>query len=233
MSATAEVLKFEQKIPDTAYQLADDSQKLLVESEQISITSDQEYDLVAGDLKIIANKEREIEDMRKMLKAPILAAGKAIDSFFAKPLDNLARAKSLRKKVILEYQDEKRRNAMAEEARLRKLQREEQERLAREAEALEKAGNKEAANAVIEQAATMPEVMVQKEATKVEGVKTQTRWGAELISKADVIKAVAAGQIPDIALEVNMKFFNQQAVSLKEAFNYPGVKAVPKTTIAA
>ena len=157
MSATAEVLKFEQKIPDTAYQLADDSQKLLVESEQISITSDQEYDLVAGDLKIIANKEREIEDMRKMLKAPILAAGKAIDSFFAKPLDNLARAKSLRKKVILEYQDEKRRNAMAEEARLRKLQREEQERLAREAEALEKAGNKEAANAVIEQAATMPQ----------------------------------------------------------------------------
>lgn len=231
MAATAEAIKTE--IPEEVNSLVSESQKLLADAKSFQITTAHEYDLAGTDLKRIKDRMRELDAQRKELTRPLDAAKKKIMDFFRKPEQFLKDAESVYKRSMLSFQAEQQRKAREEQERLRRLQQAEQERLAREAEALEQAGDHATANAIIEQAATMPEAIVPVEQVKVDGVKTRTTWTAELIDKQAVIKAVAEGEIPMVALEVNMTFFRQQAVSLKDAFNYPGIKAVAKQSIAA
>lgn len=221
-------------IPESANVLAQDANNVLAQAQQAKVSSPQEYELAALELKRIADLERKVEAERKKMKEPVLAAGKAIDAFFSKPLEALADAKSMHKRAILTYQTEQERIRREEEARVQKAQREEQERLAREAEEAEKAGDQVTANAIIEQAAAMPAAIVPATVLpSVRGVTTRTTWTAELVDKMALIKAVADGKVPPVALEVNMTFLRQQAVSLKEAFSIPGAKAVSTQGIAA
>lgn len=62
-----------------------------------------------------------------------------------------------------------------------------------------------------------------------DGVYNVETWFSEVVSLMDLVKAVAEGRQPLLALEANMKFLNQQAKSLREEFNIPGCIAVKKT----
>lgn len=221
-------------IPPAAAELAEQSAGLLAEAKDFKVTTVQQSELAAIELKRVSDMERRIEETRKALKKPILEAGKAIDAFFAKPIESLSAAKSALKRAILAFDQEQERIRREEEARLRKIQQEEQERLAKEAEEAEQSGDHAAAEAIIQQAADLPPAVVHMpEAPKVAGVKKQTRWSAELVDIKALCAAVASGQVPAIAVEANMKFLNQQAVSLHEAFNIPGAKAVSREVLAA
>jgi len=232
MSATTETIS-KPTIPASALELVSEADSILAEAKNFTVENDRQYEMAGIDLKRIKDKQRELDQTRKSITRPLDAAKRQVMDFFRRPEAYLKDAERILKRAMLTYQDEKQRKAREEEARLRELQRQEQERLAREAEELEKAGDKAAASAVIEQAATMPDPIVQSSAPKVDGIKRQTRWSAELVDKMALIKAVAEGQVPDIALDANMTFLNQQARSLKGAFNIPGVRATEKTTLAA
>ena len=56
------------------------------------------------------------------------------------------------------------------------------------------------------------------------GISATTRWEAEVVDTMALVKAVAAKKVPIVALEPNMKFLNQQATSLHELLDFPGVK---------
>lgn len=129
---------------------------------------------------------------------------------------------------------------------------EEDARKKREAEeakarALEEAGNVEKAEATrrasedkakvtAQRAAALRHVkdtwptapIVHREAPKTLGVHTVTRWSARVVDKSALIKAVAAGQVPETVLVPDMVALNRMAVALKEQLNYPGV--VPEST---
>lgn len=234
MSATEQSFSDKPHIPAAALTMADEAKQLLVDAQQFKVTSDAEYEIAGLDLKRIKDKMRALDDMRKNITRPIDAAKKAVMDFFRGPEDFLKNAESAYKRSMLNYQQEQERIRKAEEVRIRELQRQEQERLAREAEEAEKAGDNETAEAIIQQAAEMPAAIVpRRDPPKVAGVKTQVRWSATVKDKMALIRAVAEGKVPDIALEVNTKFLNQQAVSLKSALNIPGVVAESKETIAA
>jgi len=221
-------------IPESANALAQDASNVLAQAQQAKVSTPQEYELAALELKRIADLERKVEAERKKMKEPVLAAGKAIDAFFSKPLEALADAKSMHKRAILTYQQDQERIRREEEARVQKAQKEEQERLAREAEEAEKAGDTVTANAIIEQAAAMPAAIVPSAPLpSVRGVTKRVTWGAELVSLKELCRAVADGRVPEVAVQANMTFLRQQAVSLKEAFSIPGAKAVATESIAA
>lgn len=61
------------------------------------------------------------------------------------------------------------------------------------------------------------------------GVYNVETWFSEVVSLMDLVKAVAEGSQPMVALEANTKFLNQQAKSLREEFKIPGCIAVKKT----
>ena len=62
-----------------------------------------------------------------------------------------------------------------------------------------------------------------------DGVYNVETWFAEVTSLLDLVKAVAEGSQPMVALEPNIKFLNQQAKSLRNEFKIPGCIAVKKT----
>ncbi len=220
-------------IPEHVLEMSEEAGALLNSANKFTIGTDRQYEVASLDLKTIKNKIRAMDDQRKQMTRPVDEAKKQIMDFFRTPVGFLKDAECILKRSMLSYQDEKEREARKEQARLKKRQQEEQERLACEAEEIEKAGDSETANAIIEHAATIPETIIVETTPKVTGVRTSIRWSAELLNKTDVIKGVLDGSIPDIAIDINMKFFNQQAVSLKGAFNYSGVKVVSKKSIAA
>lgn len=220
-------------IPDDVKKLAEETAHYLDEANKFVIENDNQYEQAGLDLKTIKDKSRELDTKRKLITSPMDEAKKAVMNFFLEPLGFLKNAENVLKKSMLVYQDDKAKKARVEEERLRRIQCEEQERLVKEAEEADKSGDVETANAIIEQAASLPEVIVDKIAPKVHGVRTTIRWSAEVLDKLELIKAVAAGTVPIIALDVNTKFINQQAVSLKDAFNIAGCMATGKKGIAA
>jgi hypothetical protein len=55
----------------------------------------------------------------------------------------------------------------------------------------------------------------------------------EITDKMALAKAVVAGTVPLMALEVNTTFMGQQARSLKGELNYPGVRVFEEQGIAS
>lgn len=66
---------------------------------------------------------------------------------------------------------------------------------------------------------------------KAEGLTLPKVWNAEVLSLIELVKAVAKGKAPLASVVANDKFLNQQAKSLKEEFNIPGVRAVSRTSV--
>lgn len=119
--------------------------------------------------------------------------------------------------------------------------REEAERVAREAaqkaaeeEAIQRAldlaaaGEGEAANAALEEPVVAAPVVIPVSAPKPTGSVARKNYKAEVTDFKALVKAVAEGKVPILALQPNEVFIGQQARSMGEAFEgfYPGVKLV-------
>jgi len=110
------------------------------------------------------------------------------------------------------------------------LQKQAQEEKAKSDEALRNA--QEETQALHEQALFVPTPIVAAQVQKVTGMTQTFTYVAELTDKMALIKAVAAGQVPEIYLDVNMTLLNKQAKALKEQLNIPGIKVVKKSGIS-
>ena len=85
---------------------------------------------------------------------------------------------------------------------------------------------------VIFSEAEVQQQVVTTTAPKASGISRKFTYKAELVSKMDLIKAIAAGEVPDIYVNVDMSLLNKQAKALKEHMNIPGVKAIKESGIA-
>ena len=123
--------------------------------------------------------------------------------------------------------------AAIKDSEARRIAEEEAARLRAESEQ-----NQLTANAVIDQAASLPPAIVTRELPQTRGVTTRSRWVPEPVgtddeAKMELLKAVVAGRVPPIAVDVNMTFIRQQVTSLKSALNIPGWRAVEKREMSA
>lgn len=112
------------------------------------------------------------------------------------------------------------------------LARDEEARL-REAEALEAAGETEAAERVLDEPTPAPPPPPPTRVPKVSGIAGRDVWKAEVTDLMALVQAVAAGKVPLAAVEANTKTIGQQARSLMAEMKWPGVRVWPERVIAA
>ena len=91
------------------------------------------------------------------------------------------------------------------------------------AQTLQDNGMEAAAEAVMEAAPVIPKIEVAMP-TKAEGVFYRDNWAAEVVSLADLVKAVAEGKAPMSALKADEVYLNGWARLTKGTESMPGVK---------
>lgn len=127
------------------------------------IDSPDAYQASAEDLKSIKAKIKELTETRFSLTRPLEESKKKIIALFKVPLDFLARAEAKVKKGITGWHQQQEEIRLAEEQRLAEMQRQEAEKLRKQAE---------------------------KEAVKAEALKTE-KGRAEAKAKAEKLQAEA------------------------------------------
>jgi len=134
---------------------------------------------------------------------------------FWKPVDDEARQL---KAKIGKYREKMEILRKAEEERLlREAIAEEEERKIMEAEA-----SPEMADEILSEPITVAPVVIPSKIKTV--AKFRTIWAAEVFDFDALVKAVADGRAPSIALLPNEKFLNEQARSFKHLLNISGVR---------
>lgn len=120
------------------------------------------------------------------------------------------------KKVMGDYDTEQERIRKAEEARLQEIARkQEEERKLQEAVAAEQSGDKQEAEAIMEEPVYVAPVVIKKEVPKVEGVVFRTIWKYRIIDER---------KIPREYLKVDDVKIGGVVRSLKKATNIAGVQ---------
>lgn len=146
----------------------------------------------------------------------------------------LVEAEAILKPRIATYLREQERIRREEELRLRKQAEEEAARQqVAEAALLDDIGETDQANKILEEKPYVPPVVLPRATPKVAGISVRETWSAQITSLPDLVRAVAAGRAPIQCLKADETFLNQQARSMKQALNWPGVKAVSDSNVAA
>jgi len=76
----------------------------------------------------------------------------------------------------------------------------------------------------------VPTITVSPDIPKINGLGTRTTWTYEVTDFPALVQAVAAGNAPLQALQVDNVFCGQQARSLKSALKWPGIRSIEITS---
>lgn len=171
--------------------------------------------------------EKEINDT---FDGPIAAAHKAHKAIVAAKKtysDPLEAALRIIKSKMISYDEEQKRKARLEQARLEAENKKKAEEEALElASALEEAGQHEAAAEVIGAPVVAAPVVVAPSTPKVEGFKYRDNWKVEIVDVKAMLEGWRDGKVPAEAFLGNPVYLRTEAVRLKEAAvnRWPGVK---------
>ncbi len=136
----------------------------------------------------------------------------------------LIEAEKLIKDKVGTFTAEEQRKAREQEALEAAAARETQEKTEAEARELEAAGEHELAEAVLETAETEAAPAAVAAPPTAAGVITRDNWSAEVTDFRALVDAVAKGDVPLAVLKIDQKVLNQQARSLKRELHWPGVR---------
>lgn len=146
----------------------------------------------------------------------------------------LKEAEKLIKARMGTWQRAEEQRAREEAARLAAVARKhDEEARLREAEALEAAGEAEAAERVLDEPAPAPPPPPPTRVPQVKGIAGRDIWRFEVTDLMALVKAVAAGSVPLAAVEASTKALGQQARSLQKEMRWPGVRVWSERSIAA
>jgi hypothetical protein len=233
--------------PEEQKAIREPASAIVAAARAFKVVSGATYEEAGEQLKCVKAAAKALEDKKRTLLNPVNATLKAIRDLFRGPEEELVTAENLFKRSMLGYseeQEELRRleQRKADEAaerdrrRLEKEAREAEERAkaARDAGDIKKAEKLEAkADQRTDAAASVVPAVIQREAPRVGGISERENWTAIVTDMPALIAAVAAGTVPLMAIEPNMKFLNNQAKAMKRAMSYPGVRAVVDKIMAA
>lgn len=243
------------EIPQEVVALSADAENQIVIAKGFMICDQYDYQLAADQLKQIKQKGKALEDQRKTMTQPLDAAKKSIMDFFRKPGEFLGEAETIIKGAMLQY-------SKAEEARRIEAERKAREEAAKiEAEAKAKAekeaaeikakaeeaaelarstGNEDIAEMILEQAAkpveAVPAIVFVHEPAKapsVQGASIRKTYGAEVVDKIALCRAIADGKIHHRFVDANMPALNNEATHAKDDFSIPGCAVVIRETVVS
>jgi len=199
---------------------------IIDQANAIIITNNESY-TSAGELwKNIKQMKEEVDNVFKPIIEAAHKAHKEALSQKAKIYDPLDEAGRKIKSSMSAYDEAQERIRREKEIELRKeaMRIEEEARLQAAIQA-EKAGQKEAAEKILEAPIVEPVVVVSKDIPKMSGGPVyRTVWDMEVVDFEALVKAGANKTISINALLPNEVFLRAQARSLKSTMNFPGVK---------
>lgn len=145
--------------------------------------------------------------------------------------EELVEADKMIRQKVAAFSAEQERRAREEAARIAAETRAAQERAEAEAKQLEAAGERELADTVRTEAEFHAPART-VEPPKAKGVSTTGYWKAEVTDFRALVAAVAAGTVPLAVLKVDTKVLGQQARSLKNELDWPGVRIYCETGVS-
>jgi len=197
-----------------------------------SITTLDECERAADELRRIRARAKELEEVRTSITRPLLEAQRAVNELFREPQATLAAADALIKRLILDFQEMEEAKRRASEALAAEALRRQREKLEERAAKAQASGRLERAEALRVNAATLPLALPQAP-SGMAGLATKSTWRAEVADLQALIRYVA--EHPEWAhlLEANLTALNGLARSQKSALAIPGVRVVEEKQLAA
>lgn len=125
-------------------------------------------------------------------------------------------------------EDQKRRD---EEARLAaEAKKREEEQKINAAITLEEQGNETMANVVLNSPSLAAAPVIPE--AKAKDASVRKSWGVRVTDKTALLKAVAGGAVPELAIEVDVAWLKKMAKQMDGNLNYPGIEVFPDDDIA-
>jgi len=206
-------------------EIEQETASIVVAAKAMQVCDNETYVMAGSMLRTIKGAQRKVDEVFDPMIAAAFRAHKEACSTKKQFADPLVEAERILKGRIVDFDEEQERKRREEEAKLRELARkQEEDRLLLEAQACEDAGLHAEAEEIIAAPVIAPPILLTRATPKVEGLSTREHWTANVFDLMALVKAVASGQVPVVAIQANVTFLNQQARSLKELCKYPGVK---------
>lgn len=213
--------------PD-ALLLEKQSSEVLTLANVYTVTTAEQFQFAADELKNIKASIKAAEKMRKEATGPLDAAKKTIMEWFRPIEDRYATAETKIKAAMLTYQREEERKRQVAEAAAREAARKEQERVNEEAmlaaERAQANHDTETADAIIAAVPIVQPVPVPVATPKIQGISTRQVWKFRIVD---------AKAVPDEYKTINEALLGSLARSTKGGVKVPGVEFYPEDVMSA
>jgi len=195
-------------------------------AKQLKVIANNEDYIKAGNILLtIKDLRKKIETSYKKIKQKMDAAKKAVLDEEREQDKPLAEAEAWIKPLISGYLAEEERKRKAEEDRLREIARkEEEDRQLQAALAAEQSGDKEEAEAIIQETVYVPPVVVPKAVPKVSGVSMTKQWKFRITDP---------NKIPREYLCVDEQKIGQVVRAMKDQTRIAGIEVYSVDSISA
>jgi hypothetical protein len=187
-------------------------------------------EILVETMKEVSAGRKTLDQKRKEAKAPVLAAGKAVDEFYNRGIEvakkEEARLKSAFSLMQRREEEARRKEAAAEAARIEKL-------AEKRAERAEKKGDEDRAEEIRREAeveaAHAEAAIATQETEKPKGVSKREEWKIEVVDMKAFVEACLSDTEQRVSIDmllVNQPAVNKLAKGLgKGCSGIPGVKA--------
>jgi hypothetical protein len=203
-------------------------------AQSIQISTIEDFSNAGVLLQSVKSRAKEIDDLRKSMTTPLDSAKKKIMDFFRPATDKLNDATKTISNTMIAWENE--------QERIRQEAQREAERLAREraetenlslAAELERSGNQELAEQVINTQVEVVPVKVQSIVPRSAQAFSRETWSGECTNLMALVKAIAAGQAPISLVMANTVVINGLARNLKGSMSYPGIQFVSSKSMSS
>ena len=193
------------------------------------IDSQDMLDMATAELKNIKEFAKRLEAEQKDLTKPLNDLKQKWINYFKPALNSLEEARKILERSIADYTSKQAVLHQIEHAKLTAKIEEEKAAIEQRAAQAQADGKAEEA-AILTETAQLIVAPPVAQGASLNGLSTRTTWGAEVVDKMALIKAVADGVIPDVYLLVDESALNKLAVTLKDKLAIPGARPIKKTS---
>lgn len=190
------------------------------------VDSNEMYEIAAAERKSANTRCKNIHDKRMKLTRPLDKLKAEWTNIFQPAIETLKAVVFCYDRKMIAYADEQERIHLAAQADADEKARKDREALEKRAVKAEAKGKTEKADALRTEAEYVPQPIVNYRKATSSDVSPRKTWGAvvpTVSDKLELIRAIAGGTVPHQAVDINFTFLNQQARSMKNELNYPGV----------
>jgi hypothetical protein len=191
---------------------------------KLAITDQSTYEKAADMIANVSNRLKNLEAMRKKMKAPTLEAGRLVDELFKIPLKTGKDAKTLIQTKMLDYVNKVEREKKIIEQATQNEAIKQQEQVENEALELLDQGNDEAAQKLLDNLDVMPKPMTIVESAYAAGISTRANWKCRIVDLNKLVSAIASGKAPLDLVTLDQSVANKYAKAVRNTLKIDGLE---------